>query len=529
MNVIENLTNLVQLKAEEKGILIRFFIRKNVPDALIGDPLRLNQILVNLGYNAVKFTDFGGIVFGVEVIEQDDESVSLKFSVSDTGIGMTSEQQKMMFQSFSQGDSSTTRKYGGTGLGLSITKNLVEMMNGNIWVESEPDLGSSFHFVIQFKRQNHHEKEESQLPEKNIETEANFNGFRLQGVKILLVEDNDLNQELITEILTEKGMMVKIANHGQEALDILSRESFDGVLMDCQMPVMDGYTATQKIREQQELKNLPIIAMTANAMKGDREKVMNVGMNDHVSKPVNVDHLIEVLSKWVTSNQIHESKPEPVPVPEPSKELQADDKSESSLPELPGIDIKNGLFIFNNNEKLYQKLLLRFRDNHQDFEQKFRTAQADTDPNAVIRLVHTLKGVSGNLGMRSTQNASLLLETALKEKSDNIDKTLIELLSELQIVLDGLASIDLPENIATESVSDGLDQRKVEALLRELYHFVSENNLKSGEVLEKLSKSLDNTVYVEAFKAISRAIEMYEYDKALAEIVKLSEQLNVKL
>ena len=200
------------------------------PDALNGDPLRLNQILVNLGYNAVKFTDSGGVVFGVEVLEQDEESVTLKFSVSDTGIGMTSEQQKMMFQSFSQGDSSTTRKYGGTGLGLSITKNLVEMMNGNIWVESEPDLGSSFHFVIQFKKQSHQKPD--QLPETNIKTETNSDGLRLQGAKILLVEDNDLNQELITEILSDRGIVVKIANHGQEALEILSRESFDCVLMD---------------------------------------------------------------------------------------------------------------------------------------------------------------------------------------------------------------------------------------------------------------------------------------------------------
>ncbi|MFA7292203.1 MAG: PAS domain S-box protein, partial [Rhodocyclaceae bacterium] len=411
--VMDNLANLVGMKTEDKGLELLFSAAPDVPTALVGDPLRVGQVLINLGNNAVKFTESGEIVVGVEKVAGDDKEVELHFWVQDTGIGMTPEQCGKMFQSFSQADASTTRKYGGTGLGLAISKNLVEMMHGKIWVESEPGKGSTFHFHARFGLQDDPmprrmfradellglrvlvvddnasareilssmartfglevdvaedgkqalnllaEAEKKELPydlvlmdwkmpvmdgvetvkhlqesvlartpavimvtaygreealssaeqrgvvlrsvltkpvtsstlleaigetlgkgiiaETRASEKTDHNAevmASLKGTRVLLVEDNEMNQELATELLAQAGMEVVVAKHGQEALDILARDAkFDGVLMDCQMPVMDGYTATREIRKLPQFEKLPIIAMTANAMAGDKEKV----------------------------------------------------------------------------------------------------------------------------------------------------------------------------------------------------------------------------------------------------------------
>ena len=305
-DVMDNLANLVGMKAEDKGLKLLFNTAANVPTALQGDPLRLGQILINLGNNAVKFTDTGEIVFGIEKVSQDETEVELHFWVKDSGIGMTPEQCGKMFQSFSQADAATTRKYGGTGLGLAISKNLVEAMGGRIWVESEAGKGSSFHFHAHFGVQTDVQDNPStngpRIAEKadKAATLADLMS-QLAGTRVLLVEDNDMNQELAMELLQNAGMQVVLANHGKEAVDILVRDpNFDGVLMDCQMPVMDGYTATREIRKNPAFNDLPIIAMTANAMAGDREKVMEAGMWDHIGKPLNVGEMFATIAKWMT-------------------------------------------------------------------------------------------------------------------------------------------------------------------------------------------------------------------------------------
>ncbi|MCH1931816.1 transporter substrate-binding domain-containing protein [Shewanella sp. A25] len=438
-DVFDGLANLVGLKADEKGLQLLFDFPTELPKALIGDPLRLSQILINLGNNAAKFTEKGEIVIRVHVQEQDDESIVLKFDVEDSGIGMSPTQLQSLFKSFSQADASTTRKYGGTGLGLVISQGLVEKMQGKIWVESEWGKGSQFHFTVRLGKQI--QPMSSMLPplalvdevrvlvidanttsrqilnvmlesfcmrvdfafdlemakamiDKNKGSDPyqiilldwhvpgmepmqhkllNGEGFKLfnaqtilmvpsyisveiahanpkdyfcgylnkpitpsslldcimdalgaarigrsghakrqgtinqalsvlQGARILLVEDNDFNQELALELLTSNGLSVVVANNGVEALDCLQYDDFDGVLMDCQMPVMDGYEATRLIRLQPQWATLPIIAMTANAMVGDREKVLAAGMNDHISKPINVDDMFETMAKWIKVN-----------------------------------------------------------------------------------------------------------------------------------------------------------------------------------------------------------------------------------
>jgi PAS domain S-box-containing protein len=299
--VISNMTNLVRLKAEEKSLQFSVKIDADVPRQLLGDSVRVSQILINLANNAVKFTpDGGAICVSVGLREDSGHDCSLYFSVTDTGIGLSSEQQGKLFQSFSQADNSTTRQYGGTGLGLAICSKLVEMMGGDIWVDSQENKGSNFQFTIRLKRGNI--QSDSVASHKTVS--EGWDGDSLMGARILLVEDNELNQELAMELLVMNGMMVDTAWNGKEALAILEKQEFDGVLMDCQMPVMDGYETTRQIRQQEKYKDLPIIAMTANAMKGDREKVIAVGMNDHIAKPFDPEEMFTIMAAWIKPGEL---------------------------------------------------------------------------------------------------------------------------------------------------------------------------------------------------------------------------------
>ncbi len=298
-DVIKQMVNLVKLKADENDVQLAVKIDRDVPRKLTGDSLRIGQILVNLVNNAVKFS-FAGDTVTVRIrLQQQTEAVLvLLVSVMDTGIGIAESQQKKLFQSFSQADSSTTRQYGGTGLGLAISHKLVQAMGGAIWLESEPDHGSTFYFTLHLKPQrggNKADRPQSVQPTEDVETAL----ARLQGVRVLLVEDNELNRELAYELLSMNGIEVELANDGQQAVRLVSEQEFDGVLMDCQMPVMDGYIATRKIRDELSRKDLPIIAMTANAMKGDREKVLAAGMNDHIAKPIHPDTMFLTMAKWI--------------------------------------------------------------------------------------------------------------------------------------------------------------------------------------------------------------------------------------
>jgi len=224
----------------------------------------------------------------------------LRFSLRDTGIGMSREQQALLFQPFSQVDTSTTRKFGGTGLGLAISKNIVEMMGGRIWVESEPGLGSCFHFTARLLKTS---VDESSTPPAAEPGGVGDAASRLHGARVLLVEDNEINQEVVKEILSAIGVRVTIADNGRQALDLLDLEDFDGVLMDCQMPVMDGYEATRRILAQPRFSDLPILAMTANALPGDREQVLQAGMVDHIAKPFQPDVMFATMAKWIIPDQ----------------------------------------------------------------------------------------------------------------------------------------------------------------------------------------------------------------------------------
>ncbi len=294
--VVRNMVNLVNLTAREKAVQLSIKIEQDVPRNLVGDPLRITQVITNLVNNAIKFSHQGDTVKVMVALKSEKEDeVVLEFSVEDAGVGMSKKQMDKLFKPFSQADSSTTRKYGGTGLGLVISQEIVHMMGGEIWVESELGKGSIFHFIVHLKKQ----KDTPVQIEKTEGHDANKPTSSLRGTSILLVEDNELNQELAYELLVNKGMRVEIAANGELALEALRKKRFDAVLMDCMMPVMDGYEATRQIRKQEIFRELPILAMTANTMKGDREKVLAAGMNDHISKPIDPDVMFETIAKWI--------------------------------------------------------------------------------------------------------------------------------------------------------------------------------------------------------------------------------------
>ncbi len=443
-DIIDNFKNLVGFKAEEKGVELNCDVTPDVLTALIGDSLRLGQILINLGNNAVKFTESGGnIGLKVSMMENTLQQIKLHFQIHDTGIGMTPEQQALLFQPFSQADSSTSRKYGGTGLGLVISKELVEMMDGEIWLESEINRGSTFHFTAVFEKQIGQPSHRKPTTSKPTELVSQQIIDQLHGAHILLVEDNLINQELAHDLLSSYGLHVKIANHGQEALELLEKEAFDGILMDCLMPVMDGYTATQKIRSQPRFKDLPIIAMTANAMKGDRDKVKQAGMNDHIAKPININSMFNTLAAWV--------KPQPVDNNSNIPTACAQSSAESDqLPALPGIDITAGLQIVRNNQSLYRKLLTLFYRQNQNFAQDFLYAYNNQESNQTIILAHSLKGSAANLGIKGVQSAARNLEYACKDNTDNIRDKLNLLMTELEPVLKGLKTFENQENNSKE-------------------------------------------------------------------------------
>ncbi|CAN2050385.1 two-component system, sensor histidine kinase [Candidatus Magnetomoraceae bacterium gMMP-1] len=295
--ILNNLYELISITAKEKGLKIILKTGDDVPRSLVGDPLRLGQVLINLSNNAVKFTKTGEILILTEVIKRESNQVKLKFSVQDTGIGLTEEQINKLFNAFTQADTSTTRKYGGTGLGLTICKRLVEMMGGEICVASEPEKGSTFSFTTMFGL--HSEDLESKISDSNEHIETTDHLDNIKGANILLVEDNENNLLVATMLLDEFDMNITIAKNGKEAVQAVESSTFDLVLMDIQMPVMDGYEATAKIRSNSDFNQLPIIAMTAHAMAGYREKCLKAGMDDYISKPIDPDNLFNCLAKWI--------------------------------------------------------------------------------------------------------------------------------------------------------------------------------------------------------------------------------------
>jgi signal transduction histidine kinase/DNA-binding response OmpR family regulator len=541
--VLDDLATQVGMKAEEKGLELVFSLPPDLPAALEGDPMRLGQVLLNLGNNAVKFTERGEIVVTVEQAARDEDGVLLRFEVRDSGIGISPEQQQRLFQPFTQADTSTSRRFGGTGLGLAISSHLVRMMGGEIGLESVPGRGSRFHFTARFglapqpatagppvaqlqglrvliaddnevarelllemtrafglapaavadgaaalqaveqadasdrpiqlllldwkmpvadgieclaalarTRLRHpppavlmltafcRDEVGRRLAGQQLDAAATLmkpvtpstlldaclaalrlpghaqRGERrdealqqhrasLAGARILLVEDNPINQELAHDLLGRAGVVLITADNGEQALERLAHDDFDAVLMDCQMPVMDGYAATRALRQQQRWRELPVIAMTANAMVGDREKVLAAGMNDHVAKPIKVDELFTTLARWIRR-------------PAGTRAARA------AL----------------GNDPLYDRLARMFVERETRFLERFAAARAAADGAAMTRLAHDLKSVAATLGAQALSHAAAALEQACVEHASahTVDGLLAVVAAELEPAFNGV-------------------------------------------------------------------------------------------
>ena len=302
--LLDGLLGLVVERASAKGLALQIHVAADVPQRLRGDALRIQQVLLNYASNAIKFTDRGEIRIEVSRFDAGQDRLCLKFAVRDTGIGISQAQQGRLFQSFEQADSSITRRYGGTGLGLAICKRLAELMHGQVGVDSIPGQGSTFWFTCTLEAampmalggdEGADRTGGARLPPAAVAASVQS----LAGLRVLLVEDNDINQEVARGLMADLGVLVDVAVHGLEALDRLKTQVYDLVLMDMQMPVMDGLTATRLIRAQEHLARLPIVAMTANAMASDRQRCLEAGMDDHLAKPVEPDELRATLLRCV--------------------------------------------------------------------------------------------------------------------------------------------------------------------------------------------------------------------------------------
>ena len=299
-DVLGNFSNLIVDKATAKGLKLAFEVAPDVPDALVGDPLRLGQVLINYGNNAVKFTQRGSIHVRVRVLERTEAEVGLRFEVEDTGIGLSAEQQQSLFQSFQQADASISRQYGGTGLGLAISSRLAALMGGQVGVQSRLGEGSLFWFSarvgLAVRAPVGGLGSEGEVPGPGGDALPTFSGQR-----VLVVDDNEVNLMIAGEILSQAGLEVETAENGAQALECLQRGHFDIVFMDMQMPVMDGLEATRRIRSQTDKARLPIVAMTANALAADRDLCLQAGMDDVLTKPIEPERLLKAVSRYAVT------------------------------------------------------------------------------------------------------------------------------------------------------------------------------------------------------------------------------------
>jgi len=413
-DVLEGVRTITGEQAAAKGLAFDMTVAADVPACLVGDPVRIAQILTNYTTNAVKFTDVGRIDLRVEVLDRQAGDIDLRFSVRDTGCGLDAEQCARLFTSFQQGDSSTTRKHGGTGLGLAISKHLAEQMNGSVGVESTQGVGSEFWFCARLS-------EGSEAGARRRSTARHdppqSHPAGLAALQVLLVEDNPLNQEVAQALLSHFGIQSTVADNGAIAVDMVQRQRFDVVLMDMQMPVMDGLAATRAIRALPGGASLPIIAMTANAMASDRANCLAAGMNDHLGKPIDVEQLIARIVKW--TQLAAQAEPATGVGESPVSPAAADPGDTGDAPSGPALlDTGAGLRRSLNRTTLYGKTLHSFKTHFTGATEKMHAAIDADDAKALTLAAHSLKGAAGQIGADRLSQDALALEAAAKAQRD---------------------------------------------------------------------------------------------------------------
>ena len=677
--LLEQISDLFRNRSAEKEIELVVGAESTVPRALYGDPLRLHQILTNLVSNAIKFTEHGQIVLRVSARDITQKSLTLIVTVEDTGIGIEAAKVEHLFQSFTQADGSTTRRFGGTGLGLTICKSLSELMGGEISAKSTPGRGSTFRVVLPMDRQPAEKEKRKIMPkdtkglralvvddnkaarilleemlesfslevdtavkgqegidklvqgagtgepfdfalidwrmpgldgietiekirtiddikhipvilmtafghtrdaellEKNlveafllkpikqsalfdtivglfseegladqlengkIMTNQSIYREKVKGAYILLVEDNQINQQVALEILSEAEVYVDVAENGHKCLEALEEADYDGVLMDVQMPGMDGFETTKVIRSQEKYRDLPVIAMTANAMKGDRERCIRAGMNDYVSKPIDIDQFYSTLKKWIVPGEHPELAGRPftgrggnrAPGPKNERNVSVKDLN------LEGIDTETALNRLGGNEKLFTNLLKDFVKKQAGAAEKIREKLARQDFETAKRLAHTLKGVAGNIGASAVFEKARDLDEAIAEKTaaesetDNVQKVREDL--EPLIAAAGEALAESVAVIETALTRLGQENRKgggseelspdeigqLVEKLDQLMDYLKKNDLEAEEEAEALAKRLDSTQFHDSMNGILTYLDEFDFTAALEEAARL--------
>lgn len=664
--ILGNITTVVGIQAEKKGLEFIFRIDEGVSPHLIGDPLRLGQVLMNLAGNAVKFTEHGEIVIAVDIADQDENYLTLRFSVRDTGIGLQPDQVARLFSAFTQADDSITRKYGGTGLGLAICKQLTELMGGRIWANSVPGQGMEFVFTAKMRLVEKVETEGvgpvsslqgiralvvddngaarevlssmlgslkmrvdtavdgmsaiacleraveqgkpydvvlldwimpgidgietarrikgnsvlARVPamlmvtangreEAYVEAEkVGLDGFLLKpvyasvmydalvdilgvenmarpstmvsdedrpvdlneiaGARILLVDDNLINQEVASEFLKDGGLEVTVVGNGQECLKVLENNTFDLLLMDIQMPVMDGLEATRKIRENPALQSLPIIAMTAHAMIGDREKSLAAGMNDHITKPIDSAVLYRTLQKWLRRRA---STAERKTAPEAAIEAPAE---VSILPaHLPGINQSAALQILNNKTDLFLKMLNEFKKSFSSLPTLLRELSGVGDWSEIGKKAHTVKGVASYIGAFALMRAAEQLENAVRaDQREAAGQHLAPFVEALDEILSSLAVLPPVEGLQApnplETPTREVNFVEVEEPLLRLISHLQKGELIAEEQFLVVEMLLSGTAYAHQSRKIAYMIEDIEYSGAAEQAKVLLDTLRQK-
>ena len=659
-DVLGNVMSVVEMNSSHKGIELKNNISPNIPSFLVGDPLRLGQILLNLVTNAVKFTESGEVAITIDCTQKSETDCRLRFCVADTGIGMTKAEMERLFISFSQADTSVTRKFGGTGLGLTICKRLVEMMDGRISVESQPQKGSTFTFTAKFSLQpidladensriqyekmmgiktlivddNEQAREmlgsqlhafgaevmtvasgeeaiieldkakddpydlvlmdwkmpglngmdAAKIIKENYEMKAppviimvSAFGYQeimekaatfgidsflikpvnssllyetihqyfdigksafeqqqkeqiaipkvktgLAGVKILLVEDVVLNQELAKEVLEDMGAVVDVTCNGKQAIVAARNKSYDVILMDIQMPEMDGYEATQIIRGQGLCKDVPIIAMTAHAMQGAKEKCLAAGMNDYVTKPIDTQQLWEVLTRWVVPQAIRT-------IPEaPSGKATA---FAGEIPEeLLGFHLPSGLERLNGNWVLYRRFLLDFAQKFSPIPSQIESSLAAGDLKEGEELIHCLRGVAANLSATNVSSVARKLEEAIVAKREEEFVSLLAVLAEeMTIAVTSALTLQLPEQVQVSQSVAKTDVNQAALAIVHMVKLLQDNSTEVEKYIEELKQCLDSKTYKEELNQLEEHVMNYDFEDALMILKSIAQELEIEL
>ena len=496
---------LIAEEARSKGITITVDT-DNAPRWLRGDATRLGQALLNYAANAVKFTDHGSIALRARLLEERDNEILVRFEVQDTGIGIAAEQLPILFQAFEQADVSTTRKYGGTGLGLAITSRLAQLMGGETGAESEPGRGSTFWFTARLGRGHGIMAPTSTVIERNTEAALRR---RHGGARLLLVEDNAINRDVAMELLHGAGLEVDTAQNGREAVEKTIITAYDLILMDMQMPEMDGLTATRLIRKMPNRTKLPILAMTANAFEEDRRTCIEAGMNDFIAKPVDPETLFATLLKWLPEQTI----PAPAPLAQDVMTPEVRDWHEL-LGHIPDLDPTLCLANLRGDVNIYIQLLRQFSLSHKDDADRITALLTTGNFQAGRDLAHGLKGVAATMGANRVRDLAAQLEIALRAQQPASEtEPLIKALAQEQALL-AAAILDLPEEKTDSPDIIQPDPVRLQQIVTELQDLLTENNGRATLFLRE-SAPLLRLALGTHFNELSQQIEGFNFDAAL--------------